>query len=234
MSGVMATFGHQTILNMITASNIQKYYGQLQVLKGVDLEIAKGEIVSIVGPSGAGKTTLLQILGTLDLASNPESSTLNIDGVAVNSLNDKAMARFRNEHLGFIFQFHQLLPEFSAIENVCIPAFIKKTPQAEAKARAAELLDFLGLKDRYHHKPNELSGGEQQRVAVARALINNPSTILADEPSGNLDSESADTLHKLFFELRDTYGQTFVIVTHNAELADMADRKLTMVDGLIS
>ncbi|MCW5516664.1 ABC transporter ATP-binding protein [Muriicola sp. Z0-33] len=218
---------------MIKASNIQKYYGQLQVLKGVDLEIAKGEIVSIVGPSGAGKTTLLQILGTLDVASNPESSVINIDNVAVNTLSDKAMAKFRNEHLGFIFQFHQLLPEFTAIENVCIPAFIKKTPQAAAKARAAELLDFLGLKDRHHHKPNELSGGEQQRVAVARALINNPSTILADEPSGNLDSESADTLHKLFFELRDKFGQTFVIVTHNSELADMADRKLTMVDGQI-
>ena len=216
---------------MITATNIQKYYGQLQVLKGVDLEIAKGEIVSIVGPSGAGKTTLLQILGTLDVASNPESSTLNIDNVAVNQLNDSAMAKFRNEHLGFIFQFHQLLPEFTAIENVCIPAFIKRTPQAEAKARAAELLNFLGLKDRHQHKPNALSGGEQQRVAVARALINNPSTILADEPSGNLDSESADTLHKLFFELREKFGQTFVIVTHNSELADMADRKLTMVDG---
>jgi len=218
---------------MITATNIQKYYGQLQVLKGVDLEIAKGEIVSIVGPSGAGKTTLLQILGTLDVASNSESSSLNIDNIALNELNDRAMAKFRNEHLGFIFQFHQLLPEFTAIENVCIPAFIKKTPQAEAKNRAAELLNFLGLKDRHHHKPNELSGGEQQRVAVARALINNPSTILADEPSGNLDSESADTLHKLFFELRDKFGQTFVIVTHNSELADMADRKLTMVDGQI-
>ena len=218
---------------MITATNIQKYYGKLQVLKGVDLEIAKGEIVSIVGPSGAGKTTLLQILGTLDIASNPESSALEIDDVVVSKLNDSAMAKFRNEHLGFIFQFHQLLPEFTAIENVCIPAFIKKTPQAEAKARATELLNFLGLKDRHHHKPNELSGGEQQRVAVARALINNPSTILADEPSGNLDSESADTLHKLFFELRDKFGQTFVIVTHNAELADMADRKLTMVDGQI-
>ena len=218
---------------MISASNIQKYYGKLQVLKGVDLEIRKGEIVSIVGPSGAGKTTLLQILGTLDVASNKESSTLQINQVAVNKLNDRAMAKFRNEHLGFIFQFHQLLPEFSAIENVCIPAFIKKTPRKEAELRAGELLNFLGLKDRHHHKPNELSGGEQQRVAVARALINNPSTILADEPSGNLDSESADTLHKLFFELRDKFGQTFVIVTHNAEFANMADRKLTMVDGQI-
>ena len=218
---------------MIRATNIQKYYGQLQVLMGVDLEISKGEIVSIVGPSGAGKTTLLQILGTLDTASNPESSTLNIDNIDVNKLGEKGMARFRNEHLGFIFQFHQLLPEFTAIENVCIPAFIKKTPQTTAISRAKDLLNFLGLKDRYNHKPNELSGGEQQRVAVARALINNPTTILADEPSGNLDSESADTLHKLFFELRDKFGQTFVIVTHNSELADMADRKLTMVDGQI-
>ena len=218
---------------MISASNIQKYYGDLQVLKGVDLEIDKGEIVSIVGASGAGKTTLLQILGTLDNPSNPKDSKLNINNIAVNELNDRAMAKFRNEHLGFIFQFHQLLPEFTAIENVCIPAFIKKTNPDQAKLKAAELLNFLGLKDRLHHKPNELSGGEQQRVAVARALINNPSTILADEPSGNLDSESADTLHKLFFELRDKFGQTFVIVTHNAEFANMADRKLTMVDGQI-
>lgn len=218
---------------MIKASNIQKYYGELQVLKGVDLDIAKGEIVSIVGPSGAGKTTLLQILGTLDNPSNKRESTLNIDGIAVNGLGEKAIAKFRNEHIGFIFQFHQLLPEFTAIENVCIPAFIKKTPRDEAKSKAEELLSFLGLKDRYHHKPNELSGGEQQRVAVARALVNSPSIILADEPSGNLDSESADTLHKLFFELRDKFGQTFVIVTHNTELADMADRKLTMVDGQI-
>lgn len=195
--------------------------------------IDKGEIVSIVGPSGAGKTTLLQILGTLDKPTNKEGSELHINDTAVNKLNDKAMAKFRNEHIGFIFQFHQLLPEFTAIENVCIPAFIKKTPPNKAKARAGELLDFLGLKDRYHHKPNELSGGEQQRVAVARALINNPSVILADEPSGNLDTESADTLHKLFFELRDKFGQTFVIVTHNTDLADMADRKLTMVDGQI-
>lgn len=233
MSALIATFELKILYDMITATNIQKYYGQLQVLKSVHLNITKGEIVSIVGPSGAGKTTLLQILGTLDVASNPESSSINIDNVMVNQLNDRAMAKFRNEHLGFIFQFHQLLPEFTAIENVCIPAFIKGTPQANAKARATELLNFLGLKDRQHHKPNELSGGEQQRVAVARALINNPSTILADEPSGNLDTESADTLHKLFFELRDKFGQTFVIVTHNSELADMADRKLTMVDGQI-
>ncbi|AWX45987.1 Iron-chelate-transporting ATPase [Flagellimonas maritima] len=218
---------------MIKASNIKKSYGNLQVLKGVDLEIKKGEIVSIVGASGAGKTTLLQILGTLDAPINMEDSFLSINDIIVTQLNDKNLARFRNEHIGFIFQFHQLLPEFTALENVCIPAFIKRTPKTEAEKRAKELLDFLGLSDRYHHKPNELSGGEQQRVAVARSLINNPSVILADEPSGNLDSESADNLHKLFFELRDEFGQTFVLVTHNLELADMADRKLTMVDGLI-
>lgn len=218
---------------MIEASNIQKYYGELHVLKGVDLKIEQGEIVSIVGPSGAGKTTLLQILGTLDQSSNKASSALHINAIAVNELNDRAMAKFRNEHIGFIFQFHQLLPEFTALENVCIPAFIKRTPREAAERKAEELLDFLGLKDRCHHKPNELSGGEQQRVAVARALVNNPSIVLADEPSGNLDTESADTLHKLFFELRDKFGQTFVIVTHNVELADMADRKLTMVDGQI-
>ncbi|NER11187.1 lipoprotein-releasing system ATP-binding protein [Muriicola jejuensis] len=218
---------------MITARNIQKYYGSLQVLKGVDLHIKKGEIVSIVGASGAGKTTLLQILGTLDHQSNPGESDLEVSGVEVTRLNDKALAQFRNEHIGFIFQFHQLLPEFTALENVCIPAFIKRTPPGEAEKRGAELLTFLGLGDRLHHKPSELSGGEQQRVAVARALINNPSVILADEPSGNLDSESAEVLHKLFFSLREEFGQTFVIVTHNEELADMADRKLTMIDGLI-
>lgn len=218
---------------MIRATNIQKSFGKLKVLKGVDLHIAKGEIVSIVGASGAGKTTLLQILGTLDTQSNKSESGLEISGINVNSLKDKALARFRNEQVGFIFQFHQLLPEFTAHENVCIPAFIKKTPREEAENRAAKLLDFLGLKDRHHHRPSELSGGEQQRVAVARALVNNPSVILADEPSGNLDSESADNLHQLFFKLRDEFGQTFVIVTHNEELADMADRKLTMVDGLI-
>jgi lipoprotein-releasing system ATP-binding protein len=219
---------------MIKASNIEKFYGELQVLKGVDLHIQKGEVVSIVGASGAGKTTLLQILGTLDLPSNKESSQLVINTNEVTNLSDKALAKFRNEHIGFIFQFHQLLPEFTALENVCIPAFIKKTPQKEAEKRAKELIDFVGLSDRYHHKPNELSGGEQQRVAVARALVNNPSIIFADEPSGNLDSESADNLHKLFFELRDKFGQTFVIVTHNELLANMADRKLTMVDGLIT
>lgn len=218
---------------MIIATNIQKYYDELHVLKGVDLTINKGEVVSIVGASGAGKTTLLQILGTLDKVSNPKESELTINETKINSLNEKALAKFRNEHLGFIFQFHQLLPEFTALENVCIPAFIKKTDKNAAEARAKELLDFLGLANRYNHKPNELSGGEQQRVAVARALINNPDLILADEPSGNLDSESADNLHHLFFKLRDEFGQTFVIVTHNRELADMADRKLTMVDGKI-
>lgn len=218
---------------MIQASNIQKYYGELKVLKGVDLHIKKGEIVSIVGASGAGKTTLLQILGTLDNQTNKNDSELLINQTNVTSLNDRALARFRNEHIGFIFQFHQLLPEFTALENVCIPAFIKKTPKDQAEKRAKELLDFLGLSHRYHHKPSELSGGEQQRVAVARALVNNPSIIFADEPSGNLDSESADNLHQLFFKLRDQFGQTFVIVTHNEELAEMADRKLVMVDGLI-
>lgn len=218
---------------MITATNIHKYYSDLHVLKGVDLHIAKGEVVSIVGASGAGKTTLLQILGTLDRASTKDKSELIINNVSLNSLNDRALAKFRNEHIGFIFQFHQLLPEFTALENVCLPAFIKGTAKADAEKRAKELLDFLGLKDRYHHKPGELSGGEQQRVAVARALVNNPELIFADEPSGNLDSESADNLHKLFFKLRDEFGQTFVIVTHNEELADMADRKLVMVDGKI-
>jgi lipoprotein-releasing system ATP-binding protein len=218
---------------MIKAENIHKYYDDLHVLKGVNVHIKKGEIVSIVGASGAGKTTLLQILGTLDHIDKSKKATLIIDGAAISNLSEKALAKFRNEHIGFIFQFHQLLPEFTALENVCIPAFIKKTPRAEATARAKELLDFLGLSHRYDHKPNELSGGEQQRVAVARALINNPSLIFADEPSGNLDSESAENLHNLFFKLRDQFGQTFVIVTHNEELANLADRKLTMVDGKI-
>ncbi|WP_282143979.1 ABC transporter ATP-binding protein [Cellulophaga baltica] len=216
---------------MIKAENIQKYYGDLQVLKGVDLHIAKGEIVSIVGPSGAGKTTLLQILGTLDIQTNKQGSKLLIKERDITALSEKELAKFRNENIGFIFQFHQLLPEFTALENVCIPAFIKNTAKNDAEKRAKELLDFLGLSHRYHHKPFELSGGEQQRVAVARALVNNPSVIFADEPSGNLDTESADNLHKLFFKLRDEFGQTFVIVTHNEELAEMADRKLTMVDG---
>ncbi|WP_298533534.1 ABC transporter ATP-binding protein [uncultured Algibacter sp.] len=218
---------------MILAKNIHKYYGDLQVLKGVDLHIKKGEVVSIVGASGAGKTTLLQILGTLDSASSHVDFELSINNTNVSGLKDKALAKFRNEHIGFIFQFHQLLPEFTAIENVCLPAFIKGTKKSDAEKRAKELLDFLGLSNRYDHKPNELSGGEQQRVAVARALINNPDLIFADEPSGNLDSESAKNLHDLFFKLRNEFGQTFVIVTHNADLANMADRKLTMTDGKI-
>ena len=218
---------------MIQAKNIQKYFDDLHVLKGVNLYIKQGEIVSIVGASGAGKTTLLQILGTLDHVSNPNDAKLTINNICINKLNEKELAKFRNETLGFIFQFHQLLPEFNAIENVCLPAFIKGTNKLEAETKAKELLDFLGLSSRYNHKPNELSGGEQQRVAVARALINNPKIIYADEPSGNLDSESAENLHNLFFKLRDSFGQTFVIVTHNRELADMADRKLTMLDGAI-
>ena len=218
---------------MIIAKNIHKYFDKLHVLKGVNLKIEKGEIVSIVGASGAGKTTLLQILGTLDFYTKNQKSKLLINGVDVSSLSYTALAKFRNKQLGFIFQFHQLLPEFSAIENICIPAFIKGTSQKEAETKALELLKFLGLEDRKNHKPNELSGGEQQRVAVARALINSPSVIFADEPSGNLDSESAEQLHQLFFKLRDQFGQTFVIVTHNHELADMADRKITMSDGLV-
>ena len=217
---------------MIVAKNLHKYYDTLHVLKGVDLSISKGEIVSIVGASGAGKTTLLQIIGTLDsFQSNGGSLVVNDTDIA--GLNAKDLAKFRNEHLGFIFQFHQLLPEFTALENVCIPGFIKNTPKPEVEKKAKELLTFLGLSHRESHKPNELSGGEQQRVAVARALINNPDIILADEPSGNLDTESAENLHHLFFKLRDTFGQTFVIVTHNEELAAMADRKLVMQDGKI-
>ena len=205
----------------------------MEVLKGVDLEIGKGEIVSVVGASGAGKTTLLQILGTLDTPSPGFNTHIRIDEQDVTTMSETRLARFRNEHIGFIFQFHQLLPEFTALENVCIPAYIKNTPKETAERHAMELMEFLGLEHRQTHKPAELSGGEQQRVAVARALINKPTVILADEPSGNLDSSSADRLHKLFFQLRDTYGHTFVIVTHNEELANMADRKLTMVDGQI-
>jgi lipoprotein-releasing system ATP-binding protein len=218
---------------MITTKNIHKYYGDVQVLKGLDLHIKKGEIVAIVGPSGAGKTTLLQILGTLDKPLKEQNFELLINNISLKNLSDKELSNFRNKHIGFIFQFHQLLPEFSALENVCIPAFIGKKSKKETETRAKKLLDFLGLSHRIHHKPNELSGGEQQRVAVARALINNPSVILADEPSGNLDSESAKNLHELFFKLRDEFGQTFVLVTHNEELAEMADRKLTMIDGKI-
>jgi lipoprotein-releasing system ATP-binding protein len=215
---------------MIRADNLHKYYDKLHVLKGVSLEIQTGEIVSIVGSSGAGKTTLLHILGTLDSC---DQGSLYIDNTEIASLNSKKLARFRNDFIGFVFQFHQLLPEFTALENVCMPAFIKNTPKKEAEKRAMELLDFLGLTYRYSHKPNELSGGEQQRVAVARALMNNPKIVFADEPSGNLDSVSADNLHRLFFQLRDEFGQTFVIVTHNQDFADMADRKLVMSDGKI-
>ena len=215
---------------MITAHNIRKNYEGLEVLKGVSVDINEGEIVSIVGSSGAGKSTLLHILGTLAKA---DSGSLEINRKAIDQLNAKQLASFRNEEIGFIFQAHQLLPEFSALENVCIPAWIKGDSKKEAKKKATELLASLGLEDRIHHKPMELSGGEQQRVAVARALVNNPSVVFADEPSGNLDSESAKILHELFFKLRDQYNQTFVIVTHNRELAQMSDRMLEMKDGLI-
>lgn len=218
---------------MIYAENIHKYYGDLHVLKGVNLHIEKSEIVSIVGASGAGKTTLLQILGTLDQPEQEKNSILRINDIDIYSQSPKKLSKFRNEQIGFIFQFHQLLPEFTALENICIPAFIKNASKAEAEKRAMELLEFLGLTGRAHHKPSEMSGGEQQRIAVARSLINSPAVIYADEPSGNLDSESAENLHKLFFRLREEFQQTFVIVTHNEELANMADRKLTMVDGEI-
>ena len=218
---------------MVIAKNIHKDYGDVNVLKGVDIHIKKGEIVAIVGPSGAGKTTLLQILGTLDSPSKKQDYNLEIGGVSLKNLNLNKLASFRNKHIGYIFQFHQLLPEFTALENICIPGFIGKKDTGEVKKKGIELLTFLGLEHRINHKPNELSGGEQQRVAVARALINSPSVILADEPSGNLDSSSAESLHQLFFELRDQFNQTFIIVTHNQELANMADRKLTMKDGII-
>ena len=215
---------------MIRAENITKRYGNLQVLKGISLEVKKSEVVSIVGASGAGKTTLLQILGTLD---HPDEGKLWYDDQEIFSLSSRKMASFRNQHIGFIFQFHQLLPEFTALENACMPAFIMGTPRAEAEKRGKELLGFMGLSHREDHKPGELSGGEQQRVAVARALINNPDLVLADEPSGNLDSANTQSLHKLFFDLRESFGQTFIIVTHNEELAEMADRKLTIKDGQI-
>lgn len=215
---------------MITAQGITKSYGKLPVLKGVNVSIAHGEIVSIVGSSGAGKTTFLQILGSLD---KPNEGKVSIKGVDLTSLSDKKLAEFRNKNIGFVFQFHHLLPEFTALENVCIPAYIAGRSKDETEAKAKELLNFLGLKDRMDHKPNELSGGEQQRVAVARALINDPAVIFADEPSGNLDSATAKELHQLFFTLRDQFKQTFVIVTHNEELANMADRKLVMKDGNI-
>ncbi len=215
---------------MIKAVNIHKKYGTLEVLKGVDIHIAAGEIISIVGASGAGKTTLLQILGTLD---KQDMGELFIKDIAIKNLKEKELAAFRNKNIGFVFQFHHLLPEFTAIENICIPAFIANTSKSEAWQKADELLNYLGLSHRKNHKPSELSGGEQQRVAVARALINNPAVIFADEPTGNLDSNSANEMHKLFFSLREKYSQTFVIVTHNNELANMADRKLEMKDGLI-
>lgn len=216
---------------MIEAVQLTKSYQQLAVLKGINLRINEAEIVSIVGASGAGKTTLLQILGTLD---KPDSGTLSINGQFVNELSSNALSRFRNEYLGFVFQFHQLLPEFTALENICMPAWIGKKDTTETKRRAAHLLDFLNIANRSDHKPSELSGGEQQRVAVARALINQPKVIFADEPSGNLDSVSANELHDLFFKLRNEFGQTFVIVTHNEQLANRADRKLVMKDGLIT
>ena len=218
---------------MIVAKNIHKNYGEVTVLKGVNLHIKKGEIVTIVGPSGSGKTTLLQILGTLDSLQKDSTSELKINDISLKNLSDNKIASFRNKNIGFIFQFHQLLPEFTALENVCIPAFIGGKEKKDTEKKAKELLTFLGLSHRAQHKPNQLSGGEQQRVAVARALINDPAVIFADEPSGNLDSASAKNLHELFFELRDKFNQTFVLVTHNKELASMADRTLTMKDGVI-
>lgn len=213
---------------MISISNITKSFGSLQVLKGIDLHIEKGKVVSIVGPSGAGKTTLLQIMGTLDKA---DSGSVVIDGINVSQLKEKDLAKFRNQHVGFVFQFHQLLPEFTAIENVMIPAMIAHKPMKEAKKRAAELLEYMGLTNRADHKPSEMSGGEKQRVAVARALINNPSVVFADEPSGSLDSKNKEELHKLFFDLRDKFGQTFVIVTHDPELAKITDETIYLRDG---
>ncbi|MBK9507580.1 MAG: ABC transporter ATP-binding protein [Bacteroidetes bacterium] len=213
---------------MIKAIQIQKSYGPLQVLKGVDLQVEKGELVSIVGASGAGKSTLLHIIGTLD---KPDAGEVIMNDIRLSGLNEKELAHFRNKHIGFVFQFHHLLPEFTALENVCIPGFIAKTKESVVNNRAKELLDFLGLKDRLEHKPGQLSGGEQQRVAVARALINSPGVILADEPSGNLDTHNAKELHNLFFRLRTEMQQTFIIVTHNEDLANMADRKIVMQDG---
>ena len=213
---------------MIDIKGIKKSFGSLEVLKGIDLHIDKGEVVSIVGPSGAGKTTLLQIIGTLD---RPDAGTITIDGIDVSKLSSKKLSDFRNQHIGFVFQFHQLLPEFTAIENIMIPAYIAGVSHREARQKAQELLDFMGLSDRASHKPNELSGGEKQRVAVARALINHPAVILADEPSGSLDSKNKEELHQLFFDLRDKFGQTFVIVTHDEQLANITDRTIHMRDG---
>ncbi|MDL2247875.1 ABC transporter ATP-binding protein [Bacteroides sp. OttesenSCG-928-J23] len=215
---------------MIQIKGVTKSFGTLQVLKGVDLHISKGEIVSIVGPSGAGKTTLLQIMGTLD---KPDAGSVCIDHTDVSCMKEKELSAFRNKHIGFVFQFHQLLPEFTALENVMIPAFIAGVSMKEATARAMEILSFLGLAERASHKPNELSGGEKQRVAVARALVNNPSVILADEPSGSLDTQNKEELHRLFFDLRERFGQTFVIVTHDEGLAQLTDRTIHIVDGVI-
>ena len=215
---------------MIIVKDIHKSYGSLEVLKGISLEVGKGEIISIVGASGAGKSTLLHIIGTLDRA---DAGTIEMNSVNVRKLSDKKLAAFRNKHIGFVFQFHHLLPEFTALENICIPGFLGRRNKREVERKALDLLNFMGLKERSHHKPNELSGGEQQRVAVARALINNPDVILADEPSGNLDSASAVELHNLFFSLRNSFNQTYIIVTHNFDLANMADRKLTIRDGVI-
>jgi len=216
---------------MIKAVDIRKSFGDLEVLKGINLEINKSEIVSITGPSGAGKTTLLQILGSLE---NPTSGSILINDTEFGKLNATELAKYRNQHIGFVFQFHHLLPEFDALENVFIPALIAKKSKKEAEKDALEILNYMGLKDRIHHKPNELSGGEQQRVAIARALINKPDVIFADEPSGNLDAQRSDELHDLFFNLRDKFGQTYIIVTHNKELADRADRKIVITDGVIS
>ena len=215
---------------MIIGKGLSKSYGALEVLKSVDIEIKSGEVVSITGPSGAGKSTLLQLLGTLDY---PKNGSIEYDNIEVSKLSSKQLSKFRNKNIGFIFQFHHLLPEFTALENVCMPAFIQGMDKSEAYKRASELLEMLGLATRFEHKPNELSGGEQQRVAVARALMNNPKVIFADEPSGNLDTENAQDLHNLFFKLRDDFGQTFVIVTHNQELAQMADRCIKMKDGVV-
>ncbi len=216
---------------MIRLENITKSFGSLQVLRGIDLTIEKGEIVSIVGPSGAGKTTLLQIMGTLDM---PDGGSVTIAGTQVGRMKERELSAFRNKHIGFVFQFHQLLPEFTALENVMIPAFIAGKGQQEAKSAATEILDFMGLSDRVGHKPNELSGGEKQRVAVARALINHPAVVLADEPSGSLDTHNKEELHRLFFELRNRFGQTFVIVTHDEGLAQLTDRTIHLVDGEIA
>ena len=215
---------------MIEIRNITKSFGSLQVLKGIDLDIQKGEVVSIVGPSGAGKTTLLQIVGTLD---RPDTGSVCIEGINATTLSQKQLSDFRNRHLGFVFQFHQLLPEFTAIENIMIPAYIAGRSNKDAKARAEELLQFMGLSDRVQHKPAELSGGEKQRVAVARALVNNPAVILADEPSGSLDSQNKKELHQSFFDLRNQFGQTFVIVTHDEELSTLTDRTIHMKDGML-